>query len=197
VYIHNTTTIMAKRYATSVRPWHAPKRRKTSQRQRVTLAQLPISVRPEVKFSDREIFATGSNQTLSLRPDAVFTYQGDDGDQMVGSECFLKAVDFSLELPTTGWGSCRVSVIVPRDPTVAAGALAPRFRYGHREFAVLYDELFSITERNHCRIKQKLSMKQKWNSTGTTITEGNALILINVDASVSIKAVARTYYTDP
>jgi len=198
VYIENPTNIMAKRPVTSVRPWNAPKRRKTSQRQQVTLAQLPASVRPEVKFSDRQASGTTNSFAISLRPDASLTQQGDDGDQMIGSECYLKSVDYTLALPSTGWNQCRVSVIMPRDPSISASSLTPSMRYSHREFIVLYDEVFSVNERNHCRIKQKLGMKQKWSITGTTITEGNVIVVANLDAVVgSVTSYARTYYTDP
>jgi len=197
VYIQNTTNIMAKRTATSVRPWNAPKRRKTSQKQQVTLAQLPASVRPEVKFSDRNQAGTGTFNTLQARPDTFTTTQGDDGDQMTGSECYLKALDYTIELPSTGWNIARVTVLMPRDPTIAPTGRTPTFRYSHREFVVLYDEVFSINEKNHCRIKQKLNMKQKWSVSGTTITEGNVQVVCNIDAIVGYDCALRTYFTDP
>ena len=190
---------MAKRSATSVRPWNAPKRRKTSRRQQVTLAQLPASVRPEVRYSDRTFNSFGTFISLQARPDASATPQGDDGDQMTGSECYLKAIDVGIDLPSTGWNTARVSVIMPRDPSISPTNLDATLRYGHREYVVLYDELFSITEKNHCRIKQKLNMKQKWSVTGSTITEGNVLVVCNINAasSVNYKSAIRTYYTDP
>ena len=199
MYIQNPTNIMAKRTATPVRPWNAPKRRKTSQRQQITLAQLPPSVRPEVKFSDRQASGSASFFAISLRPDFSSTYQGDDGDQMVGSECYLKAVDYTLSLPTSGWTLCRVSIIIPRDPSISATALAPAQRYGHREFVVLHDEVFSVNEKNHCRIKNfPLKMKQKWSVSGAVINEGNAIVVANLDTSTAgVVSYARTYFTDP
>jgi len=171
------------------------KRRKTAPR--ITLAQLPPSVRPEVKFSDRTDAVSNAFLSIQSRPDSSVTYQGDDGDQMVGSEVYLKALDFTLDLPSTGWATCRVSVIVPRDPSITPTALGPNLRYSHHEFIVLHDEVFSINEKNHARIKRTLNMKQKWNITGTTITEGNVYVVSNLNSSAVQTGTIRTYFTDP
>jgi len=189
---------MSKRSASTLR-WNAPKRRKTAARQKITLAQLPASVKPEVKFSDRTSTVSANWSFIQAVPDATFAAvpQGDDGDQMTGSDCFLRSVDYSLDLPTTGWGTCRVSVLVPRDPSISPVQLAPTLKYGHREFIVLYDELFSINEKNHCRIKRKLDLKQKWNLDGTVITDNNVYVLANTDSVVVHTSAMRTYFTDP
>lgn len=187
---------MAKR---SVVPWNAPprKRRKTRSKTKITLAQLPSSVRPEVKFSDRSIsVSSGFFSTIQCRPDS-FGAQGDDGDQMIGSEVFLRSFDYSLALPSTGWSTCRVSVLIPRDPSITPTSLARESKYSHREYIVLHDEFFSLNERNHCRIKKALNMKQKWNLTGTTITEGNVQIVVNLDGTIDFDHGVRTYFTDP
>jgi len=177
-------------------PWNAPKRRKTGRK--ITLAQLPASVKPEVKFSDRTLTSSATFQSsILIRPDAFSTPQGDDGDTMTGSDCFLRSLDYSIALPATGWNYARVSVLIPRDPTVSATSLAPQSKYGHREFVVLYDELFSINEKNHCRIKKVLNLKQKWNISGSVLTENNVIVTCNTDASVTHQSAARTYYTDP
>lgn len=185
---------MVKRANPVVR-WNAPKRRRMAPK--ITLAQLPPSVRPEVKFSDRATALTNSFSPIEARPDEYTTQQGDDGDQMTGSEVFLKSIDYTLSLPSTGWSTCRVSVIIPRDPSISPTVLTPHFRYSHREFIVLHDEVFSINEKNHCRIKRKLDLKQKWSVTGTTITEGNVYVVSNIDTTLQQKAMLRTYYTDP
>lgn len=190
---------MVKR-ASSVVPWNAPKRRKTMMKPKIALSQLPASVKPEVKFSDRRALqstAVASAGSIFLRPDDITTTQGDDGDQMTGSDVFLRAVDYSLQLPTSGWNICRVSILIPRDPSITAAPLLPVFRYSHREFVVLHDEVFSSNEKNHCRIKKTLNLKQKWNLTGTTITENNVLVIANFDQNVAFDSSARTYFTDP
>ena len=187
---------MSKR-SNPVLAWNAPKRRKTMSKPKITMSQLPPSVKPEIKFSDRQVLDTSTVNELQVRPDGLSVAQGDDGDQMTGSDCFLKGVDYTLRLPSTGWNICRVSVIVARDPSITPAALNPALRYGHREFQVLHDEVFSINERNHCHIKKKLDMKQKWNLTGTVITENNVYIMANLDSSVSHLSIARLYFTDP
>jgi len=176
------------------------KRRKTMGPARITLSQLPASVKPEVKFSDRDVFGVGSSTfgQIQARPDSIASTQGDDGDQMTGSACFLKGIDYSLTLPSTGWNTCRVSVLIPRDPSITPTGLKPNTRYGHREFIVLHDELFSISDRNHCRIKRTLNLKQKWNLSGSTITENNVTVIYNLDSALSgVNHVLRTYFTDP
>lgn len=176
-------------------PWHAPKRRRLSRRKaKITLNQLPSSVKPEVKFRDISQTVTSVFTQHQLRP-----FQGDDGDDFIGSECFLKAVDTSLSIdPTGSWTCARVSIVLARDPTVSPiGLINPTYRYGHREFAVLYDEFISKNEKNGSRIKLPLNMKQKLNTTGTTITEGNVLVCVQLDVSSPMTVTSRLYFTDP
>jgi len=176
-------------------PWNAPKRRKTARK--ITLAQLPASVKPEVKFSDRTLTTTNFVSQTLVRPDAFSTPQGDDGDGMIGSDVYLRSVDYAIALPTTGWNTARVSILIPRDPSISPSLLAPQSKYPHREFIVLYDEFFSINEKNHCRIKKVLNLKQKWNIAGSVLNENNVIVVCNTNASVLHSAAARTYYTDP
>jgi len=192
---YNSIYKMAKR-AASVVSWNVPKRRKTMAKPKIALSQLPASVKPEVKFSDASGTVTGFTNSVLVRPDIVSS-QGNDGDQMIGSDVFLRSLDYSCVLPSTGWATARVSILIPRDPSISPTFLAPQNKYPHREFVVLHDELFSITERNHCRIKRKLDLKQKWNLTGSTITENNVIVVLNVDSSVSTIASVRTYFIDP
>jgi len=158
--------------------------------------QLPSAIKPEVKFSDREIVLPLLSSPLNVRPDAGNAAQGNDGDQMNGSDVFLRSVDYSLLLPPTGWAAARVSILIPRDPSINPSWIRPDKKYSHREFVVLHDEFFSITEKNHCRVKRVLNMKQKWNITGTTITENNVIVVCNTDTNVNHTATLRTYFND-
>lgn len=173
------------------------KRQKTP-RAKITLAQLPSSIKPEIKFSDRFNSSAVTNSVASfVRPGSTPGAQGLDGDQFVGSECYLRSLDYTLNLPPTGWQICRVSILMLRDPSVTPVSLDPSFRYDHHQFVVLYDEVFSSNERNHTRIKKVLNMKQKWNVLGTTLQDGNVVVVANINTPVDVSACVRTYYTDP
>lgn len=188
-----TSTKMAKR-ATSVVARNAPKRRRLTRKPKIELSQLPASVKPEVKFEDIDSGVLISPSFINqLKP----TAQGDDGDDFIGSECYLRSVDVTACLNASGWANARLSIVVARDPTVAPTYRIPQQKYGHREFIVLYDEYFSENDKNGIRVKRTLNMKQKYNLSGTLLTEGNVYVILTTDGSVSGRLLSRLYYTDP
>lgn len=170
------------------------KRRRTMSRPKVALSQLPASVKPEIKFNEPNTSgATSSSAIYYVRP----TAQGDDGDDFTGSDCFLKSLDFGVLMSTTGWHACRVSVLVPKDPTTLPTYLNPLRRYNHHDFTVLYDEYFTETEKNGTRIKKTLDLKQKYNNFGTALLQNNVIVMVNVANTATISGCCRTYFTDP
>ena len=190
---------MVKR-ANPVVPWNAPKRRRFNPKPKIALSQLPASVKPEVKFSDKELIPISATAFVELEvaPDSSFTQQGDDGDQMIGSEIYMRSLDYTASLPGTGWTNGRLTIVMRRDPSITPTALGPHLKYSHREYVVLHDEVFSAVDMTMVRVKKTLNMKQKWNLTGSIIQEGAVYVLLNLDTAVSgIETSMRLYFTDP
>lgn len=182
---------MAKRPATT---WNALSRKKRKTMKKLTMAQLPAAARPETKFKDFSGTAAANDQLIMN----LILLQGDDGDDFVGSQVHLRALDFSVRTTqATNLNACRVSILIPKDPTVAPTGLRPTLRYGHREFTILYDEFFTENEKNGTRIKLDLGMVQRYNALGTAVTQNNLYIAVNTyDTVALINADARLYYTD-
>lgn len=185
---------MAKR-STTMRYAPARKRRKTMKR--LTMAQLPAAARPETKFKDFSA-STTSGQFLT---DTIQLTQGDDGDDFNGSQVHLRALDMSMCVDGTSTGvfpdQVRVSILIPKDPTIAPTALTPTLRYGHREFTILYDEYFTPQEKNGTRIKLNLGMIQRYNVFGTAVTQNQLYVAVNtLGTTQGIRVGTRLYYTD-
>lgn len=163
---------------------------------KITMQQLPAAARPETKYADFLLApTTASSAILNLR-----MFQGDDGDDFIGSQVHLKSLDMSVGLDNgaaTDQNYCRVSILIPKDPTVVPVALGPTQRYDHRSFTILYDEFFTTQEKNGTRIKLNLGMIQRYNVLGTNVTQNNLYFAVNTFSTVgTIDCAARLYYTD-
>ena len=177
---------MAKR-SNPVVPWSAPKRRKTM---KIKKSQLPRSMIPETKFKD--LTTSGSTPFLSNN---LRVFQGDDGDDFVGSKVCLTGYDVSIAV-SSSTAIYRVSVLVPKDPSISPTSLAPTIRYGHREFTIIEDHFGSCVDTPIIRLKKKLNMIQTYTVGGTLVTHNNLYVVINVSPSTVVDMTSRLYFTD-
>jgi hypothetical protein len=169
------------------------RRRVTKSTMRVPLSALPRSVIPETKFHDTTIVTVASNfMTASIVPP-----QGQDGDQFIGSQLRCKSLDFSWWTNTaTPDASVRISVLIPKDPSITPVFLPAQSRYDHHDFTVVHDVFFSTQDTRCQRISLPINAIVRFNKLGTTITQNDIFIAVNSTANLAQTSECRLYYTD-
>jgi hypothetical protein len=154
---------------------------------------LPRSIIPETKFHDTQITTVSSNfMTASIVPP-----QGQDGDQFIGSQLRCKSLDFSWWATTSTQDvSVRISVLIPKDPSVTPVFLPAQSRYDHHDFTIVHDVLFSTQDTRCQRITLPLNAIVRFNKTGTAVTQNDIFIAVNCTGNLTQTSECRLYYTD-
>ena len=161
-----------------------------------TMAKRTKYSQAELMHYDTVIGTSGNFALMTVKPQ-----QGDAGNQFVGSALNLKSIDVSVYCGTAGTpgDAIRVTLLIPRDPSVVPTHLDPYRKYSERDYIILHDELIPRVASNGCRFKRNLTGKMKFNSTGTVTLENNLMVAINLEAAASgnMFGGVRLYYTDP
>lgn len=179
---------MAKR---SIVPWYAPPR-KRSRRTKMPKLVIPKSLMPETKFTDR----TSTVASSFFNAFTVLPLQGDDGDDFIGSKINLRSLDVTSFVSTPT--NVRVSVLIPKDPSVAPTSIGPNLKYSQHDFHILYDEFFTAPDKSGTRFKISLNGKTaEWNTLGSTVLKNNIYVVTNSSVSNTIISSSRLYYNDP
>lgn len=167
--------------------------RKRTRRTRRSFPPRRMLNAPETKFHDTNNAVVGTHVTAVVSPT-----QGDDGDDFIGSKINLKALDISCYGTGLSAYSYRLSVLIPKDPSVSPVWVSPHFKYDQHDFHILYDEFFTGSLKRGTRIRLDLTGRvMEWNTSGTTVLKNNIIVVLNSDVSESIYIGSRLYYTDP
>mgnify|MGYP000054493946 CR=1 FL=1 len=151
---------------------------------------------PEVKYRDFNSNAPGAADGLVTQCNVT---QGDDGDDYTGSKLFMERIDTCVVV-NEPIGACRLTVLMPKDPTSAPVPLSARFRFDERQFHILYDELIPGGGVDNCE-RRKISIKrmqEKVSATTNVIIKGNLYACWSFSETLSLGAgsTTRLYFTD-
>lgn len=166
------------------------KRQRTS---KVPMSAIPRQLVPETKYQN----LTGNQLTTSFVTSSMVVSQGNGRAERVGNKVFMKGLDISFAFGAgTTPANARLSVLVPKDPSIAPAALNPLLRYSQDDFHILFDELYSSVDSRSGRVKLPLNRLQTYNGAlSSNILSNNVYVVVNSPTSEPEFSV-RYYFTD-
>lgn len=155
---------------------------------KIKKSQLPRGMVPETKFKD----LTGT-MSSALNRTQIRMFNGNDGDDFNGAQCTIIGLDITCLL---GASDSRLTIVVPKDPSIVPSGTPPQNRYDHREYTILFDEVISSQDRTIYRKKMKLNLPQRYSNTGAAVLHNNLYVLLNSETVSTTTVVTRVYFTD-
>lgn len=173
---------MPKRLGTSM----LANQRKKSRYRNVTTQNLrsliPRGMVPETHY--RDYFGV-SNSTPSADTFMICNVSsvplGVGVGQRTGDRIFMKTLDITMQTRYSG----RLSVLIPKDPTVLPTALDFTARYDHGDFTILHDAVVNCNDSSSDvqvtlrRLKIPLNMERVFRSNTDVVSKNNIIVVFN------------------
>lgn len=168
------------------------KRRKLMSK--ITLRSLPKSILPETKYIDFQVF---QDNTGFSSVSAIVINQGAGRAQRTGNKVFIKSLDISFASNPSALANYRITVLIPKDPSIAPVQLPPDSKYNQDDFWVLRDTLKSTQESTTHRMIVPINSTQTYGSTGLPLANRLYVVACSTNTAISGAVLTtRMYYTD-
>lgn len=158
-------------------------------------AMLPRVVIPEthyVDFTDQNVL-TETVCTASLNVISI----GNQKSQRIGDKLTITGIDLTLRYKD----ACRLSILIPKDPTVVPTALDPTTRYSHNDFTIIHEKVLSPSvngENALYHFKKKMNLPRQYQSNNNSVVRtGSLYVMVNSvlpGATGDLKLVTRLYW---